>query len=219
MKYIIINLSPREKGTSKMLTDYFAKKITSNSININSVDTCNLYSYLKDIDIVLNKIKLADSIVMIGPCYVNSYPAETINLLYEMSNANGVLHGQSMYAFIQGGMPYVHTHEHGSKLIENFCNKENLTFKGGFVMGGGATLDGQPLDKILGAKKMVPAVDKFIEHIQNDEQSPEELYKNATMKIPYLITKMLSIVLSNNVKKSLDEKSIDYTAKSPYSNS
>lgn len=55
-------------------------------------------------------------------------------------------------------------------------------------MGGVAILNGQPLDIIIGAKKMVPAVNEFIENIKNDKSSPELLYKNATTKLPLLIT-------------------------------
>lgn len=213
MNYVIINLSPREKGTSTMFTKYFENRIKS---DINFVETVSLYKYIKNIDIVINKIKEADSIIMIGPCYVTSYPADTINLLDKMSSEEGILHGQSLYGFIQGGMPYVHTHEHGIKLLESFAQKENVNFKGGFVMGGGAALNGQPLEKILGAKKIVPAVNTFIEHIKNDEEASKNLYKDAEMKIPYLITKMILIMMNKNIKKDLNKRGIDYNQKSPY---
>ena len=213
MNYLIINLSPRIKGSSAMLTEYFADRIRGNE---NIVESISLYKHLKDIDIVINKIKEADSIIMIGPCYVTSYPADTINLLDKMSSEEGILHGQSLYGFIQGGMPYVHTHEQGIKLLENFAQKENVNFKGGFVMGGGAALNGQPLEKILGAKKIVPAVNTFIEHIKNDEEASKNLYKDAEMKIPYLITKMILIMMNKNIKKDLNKRGIDYNQKSPY---
>ena len=119
MNHIIINLSPRKKGTSKMLTSYFIDKLSSVE---SVVESLSLYSHLEDMDTVLNKIKAADSIIMIGPCYVCSFPSDTIRLLEEMSNTEGTLHSQSIYGFIQGGMPYVHTHEHGIRLLENFCD-------------------------------------------------------------------------------------------------
>lgn len=213
MKYIIINLSPRKKGTSAMLIGYFKDRISSNT---NSVETCDLYSFLNEMDTILNKIEESDCIVMIGPSYICTYPAETINLLHGMSNKKGVLHGQSLYGFIQGGMPYIHTHENGIKLLENFAMQEDVVFKGGYIMGGGAILNGEPLEKIIGAKKIVPAVNQFIEHIKNDESSSEEIYKNAFGKIPFVIIKMVSVMMNRNIRKDYKKRGIDYKAKSPY---
>jgi hypothetical protein len=213
MNYIIINLSPRKKGTSNMLSEYFDDRLKS---EVNSIETCDLYSNLDKMDNLLNKIKASDTIVLIGPCYVDSFPADTINLLVAMSSKEDVLHGQSLYGFIQGGMPYIHTHEHGIKLLSCFGDEADVNFKGGFVMGGGAMLDGKPLDNIIGAKKMVPAVNEFIESIKNNKNSPEELYMNAVTKMPVLVTKLLAFMMNKMIKKSLKEKGIDYKAPSPY---
>lgn len=212
MNFIIINLSPRKKGTSNMLVNYFADRIRSDA---NSVCMCDLYTYLDKMDILLEKIKDAESIVMIGPCYVSSYPAVTVKLLMSMANSDGILHGQSLYGFIQGGMPYVHTHVHGIRLLENFADDNSLEYKGGFIMGGGAILNGQPLEKIIGAKKMVPAVNNYIDHIINDEHSSEELFKKAMMKLPYLITRFLASVMNYRIKKQFAANGIDYTV-NPY---
>ncbi|MEL7609720.1 MAG: hypothetical protein AAGU74_09460 [Bacillota bacterium] len=46
---------------------------------------------------------------------------------------------------IQGGMPYVHTHESGLLMLKAFANKCDVRYKGGFVMGDGAMLNGQPI--------------------------------------------------------------------------
>lgn len=34
--------------------------------------------------------------------------------------AAGVLHGQSIYGMVQGGMPYVHTHESTIRILKNY---------------------------------------------------------------------------------------------------
>lgn len=207
MKYIIINLSPRQKGTSKMLVNYIAGRIEDEN---NKVEKTDLYLCLKDMDSLMEKIKQSDRIVMIGPCYVNSFPAETINLLSIMAYAKGALHGQSLYGFIQGGMPYTHTHEHGIKLLESFAAETGLKYNGGFVMGGGAILDGKPLEKIIGAKRMVPAVNRFIEHIKRGEKSDDELYKSAAMKFPPFLTRVLVFVLNMKVRQEFRKKGVKY---------
>jgi hypothetical protein len=189
-----------------MLVNYFADRIRS---DINEVETSDLYTYLDKMDLLLDKIKDSNTIVMIGPCYVTSYPADTINLLMSMANGHGILHGQSLYCFIQGGMPYSHTHMHGLKLLENFADVNEVNFKGGFIMGGGAILDGRPLEKIIGARKIVPAVNQFIDHITKDEYSSEELYNKIMMKMPHIFTKLLASVMNRTLRKQFIAKGID----------
>lgn len=213
MKTILINLSPRDKGTSAMLVDYFKNRIEKAD---HQVTTANLYQNLKDTEKLMNSIKEADTIVMIGPSYVDSYPAYTIYLLEQMAQTEGVLHGQKLYGFIQGGMPYVHTHESGLKLLDNFADENDVHWMGGYVMGGGAVLDGRPLDQAIGAKKIVPAVNMFIQHIAKGEESPEALYMDASMKVPYLLAVFLSRYLTYSNKKQFKKKGIDYKVPSPY---
>ena len=89
MKLLIINLSPRPQGTSSMFTEYFAKTFSK----VHVVETASLYRYLATMDELLNKVEEADTIIMVGPSYVDSFPAETIYLLEQMSQAPEVLHG------------------------------------------------------------------------------------------------------------------------------
>lgn len=204
MKYLIINLSPRLKGTSTMLTEYFQERLDHDS---DEVELVRLYQYLNDLNPVLEKIKWADSIIMIGPCYVAAFPAAAVRLLEQMAAQTQVLHGQSLYGFIQGGMPYVHTHEQGIHLLRNYAGENNLIFKGGFVMGGGAPLDGRSLEHVMGAKKIVPAVNTFIERIRKNEESDDQLYRSAAIKIPGVVARLLAFVMNRRIRKTLPEKS------------
>ncbi len=215
MKTIIINLSPRTNGTCVMLSNYFKERLEAHKRE-DRVVTANLYQHLKDMQKLLEDIKASETIVLIGPCYIDTYPADTIYLLEQMSATEGVLHGQKLYGFIQGGMPYVHTHESGLKLLDNFADENAVTWMGGFVMGGGAVLNGRSIDQAIGAKKLVPAIDTFVEHIAKGESSPDELYKNAALKVPFLLAWIMSHVLSNMIKKQYREKGINYKAPSPY---
>lgn len=46
-----------------------------------------------------------------------------------------------------------------AELLENFAAHNEVAYKGGFVMGGGAVLDGKPLKNVIGAKRMVHTYD------------------------------------------------------------
>jgi multimeric flavodoxin WrbA len=196
-----------------MLIQYFKDRIEKAD---HQVTTTNLYQNLNDMMKLMNSIKEADTIVMIGPCYVDTYPAYTIYLLEQMAQTEGVLHGQKLYGFIQGGMPYVHTHESGLKLLDNFADENDVHWMGGYVMGGGAVLDGRPLDQAIGAKKIIPAVNMFIQHIAKGEESPDSLYIDASTKVPYLLALFLSRYLTHTIKKQFKKKGINYKVPSPY---
>lgn len=212
---VIINLSPRKSGTSKMLANMCFDYLTANN---SSVEIIDLYSHLNDMNKIFSLINTADTIMMSGPCYIDHFPADTINLLEQMSNHPEILHGQNVYGVIQGGMPYVHTHESGVKTLELFCEDCNMKYKGSFVMGLGAMLNGQPLDKLLNGKKVKKNFMIFLNNILKDENSPSSLYKDAQIKLPGLVYKYMSKKMNAKINKDLAEKGIDYLQPSPYLN-
>lgn len=213
MNMLAIVLSPRGKGTSSMLAQYIKGKLEAKG---HTVEVLLLYSYLSREQELLEKIRECDTMIMVGPSYTNTYPAHTIWLLEKMANAKGVLHGQNMYGMIQGGMPYVHTHESGLRMLQVFAADNQVTYKGGFVMGGGAMLDGKNLSHVINARTIVPAVNEFIRKIGTNQAVERELYLNTEMKIKGLMARTLAFFLSYHIKKDYEKKGIDYKAESPY---
>lgn len=213
MKIAVIVLSPRAKGTSTMLAQYIKGKLEKRG---NTVEICLLYSYLEQEKLLLDKIAASDTIVMIGPCYITSYPAHTIWLLEKMASVKGVLHGQNLYGMIQGGMPYVHTHESGLRLLKVFSEGQQVTYKGGFVMGGGAMLNGRSLSHAINAKSVVPAVNEFIRKIGKNQAVERELYLNSEWRVQGVWAKLLAFLLTYRLKRSYRKKGINYKEESPY---
>ena len=81
----------------------------------------SLSKAIHDMETFLRKIDICSTIVFIGPCYINTYPADVFVLLNELPKHSKVLHGQNIYGVIQGGMPYVHTHEEGLHALALFA--------------------------------------------------------------------------------------------------
>lgn len=215
MNTVIINLSPRRNGTSAMLASMCKEALMNNKQQPIIVD---LYIHLNNIDKILNKIKEADAIIFCGPCYINQFPADTIYLLESIMKNPNALHGQSVYGIIQGGMPYVHTHVSGLRTLELFCEESNLNYKGGFVMGLGAYLNGKSIDNLPNGKKMKKCFDVFLNHIANGERSPDCVYERAQLKLPGVIYQFLARRMNKSINKDLMERGIDYTSPSPYWN-
>lgn len=210
---LLLNVSPRQNGTSyvllSMCQDYLLKKG-------HLCEIIHLYPNLNNLIKLREAVDKADTLVLCGPCYINTYPADTIALLEELSLHREILHRQSLYGIIQGGMPYPHTHESGLTLLEMFCKKCDVSYKGGFVMGLGALLNGQPITKLPNSKKMMCQLRIFIDHINRGEEAPRQVYQVAQFKVPSLIYRLMAGMMNRKIDKDLINHGIDIKQKSPY---
>jgi multimeric flavodoxin WrbA len=214
-KAVILNLSPRKTGTSVMLANRCKEFLSARDY---LVEILHLYPNLKDLSPLLAAINEAESIIMVGPSYIDTYPADTVYLLEEIEKNRDFLHGQDLYGIIQGGMPYVHTHESGLKMLELFAGENDLSYKGGFVIGMGAMLNGQPLDKLLNGKKAETGFEQFLENVAKQGISPPSLYYQAQLKMPGLVYWFMATLMNRKIDKDRREKGIGDQAKSPYDN-
>ena len=211
---IAINASPRKKGTSVVLLDECKKHLEQLG---DSVRIINLYSHLQEMQALFDEIDAADTIVICGPCYINTYPADTTRLLEHLALHPEICHGQNLYGVIQGGMPYAHTHVSGLRMLKIFSKKVNINYQGGFVMGLGAMLDGQPLDKLPNGKKVIRQFEAFCEHIHNGEKSLDSVYEASLFKSPGFMFRILAALMNRRIDRIYAARGIDVYQPSPYS--
>ena len=183
---LLLCASPRRMGTSAMLLKRI-QAVSGGEI---------IYLPQKgSLDETVLAMQKAPAIVISGPCFINTYPARLIELL-EAASLTGGFEGQKLYGVINGGMPYVHTHRHGLTCLQLFAEKNRLDWQGGFALGGGAMLDGKPLEQHLNRKKIVPAFDLFIQHIAEGSPSPDSLYEQAQIPPGKIMTRVFAKILS-----------------------
>ncbi|HNZ25943.1 MAG TPA: hypothetical protein PLG34_10050 [Spirochaetota bacterium] len=192
---LLLCASPRRKGTSAMLLE-----------RIRSVADGGELLFLPQkgsLDEIAQAMQNAQTIVISGPCYINTYPARLIELLERASSIGG-FSNQKLYGIINGGMPYIHTHRHGLTSLQLFAEQNSLSWQGGFVLGVGAMLDGQPLEKHIRRKKIAPAFDLFIQHIKKGTSAPDSLYEQAQVPpgkiVTYLFSKLLTVMVEKRIK-------------------
>lgn len=194
-KLLLVCASPRRKGTSAMVLRRIQAALGGDLVFIPQEG---------DLDDLVGRMQTAETIVVSGPCYINTYPARLIALLEAACEA-GEFSGQKLYGIINGGMPYTHTHRHGLTCLRIFADQAQMAWKGGFILGLGPSLNGQPLEKHMRRKTLVPAFDRFIQHIDQGTPSPDVLYKEA-QKPPgkaftYLLAKLLTLKVERDLKK------------------
>ncbi len=212
-KTLLINASPRQKGTSVVLllmcADYLKEKGQDTEL-------IHLYPSLRDPEKLYHAFGEADTIVLGGPCYINTYPADTLYLLQELSKHAELLHGQRLYGIIQGGMPYAHTHESGLSMLELFCKKSGLQCMGGFVMGMGAALNGKPVSALPHSRKILRQLRIFFSHIEKGEASGRNVYEDAQLKLPVFLFGLMSKMMNHIIDTDLKKHGVDITQQNPY---
>lgn len=203
---LLLCASPRRKGTSAMLLERI-RAVTGGEV---------LYLPQKGgLDEAALAMRQAATIVISGPSYINTYPARLLELLEAAARAGG-FSGQKLYGVINGGMPYTHTHRHGLACLKLFAQQNHLIWQGGFVLGGGAMLDGSPLEKHMSRRKVVPAFDRFIRHIAEGSPSPDSLYEQAQGAPGPLMTRVFARLLTGMVVRRIKKHGHDPDAPNWY---
>jgi hypothetical protein len=203
---LLICASPRRKGTSAMLLERISAAIGSDVVFLPQKGSLD--------ELVLAMQQVA-TIIISCPCYINTCPARLIELL-ETASLTGGFSGQKLYGIINGGMPYIHTHRHGLTCLQLFAEQNHLSWQGGFILGGGAMLDGSPLEKHISHRTIVPAFDQFIRHIKEEIPSPNCLYEQAQSSPGKLITHIFAKLMTFRVVKHIEKYGHDPEAPNWY---
>lgn len=210
---LILNLSPRQKGTSAMLAQRALEALQQKG---HRVTLLHLYPHLNQLDALLQAVGGRDTVLFSGPCYINTYPADTTALLLALADRPDLLHGQQVYGIIQGGMPYIHTHACGLELLRLFCARCGLRYQGGFVLGMGAMLDGQPLEKLPNGRAAARQFSAFVACIHRGEEAPMALSEQARFQAPRFVIRLLALVANRRIDSGLRKRGIDANRPSPY---
>lgn len=210
-RLILICASPRRQGTSAMLLRRIQAKVAGELLFLPQEG---------DFTEIIDAMQRAETIVISGPTYVNSFPARLYHLLESAAEEGGFKH-QKLYGIINGGMPYIHTHRHGLQYLSLFAESCELHWQGGFVLGGGAMLDGKDLEQHISKRKVVPAFNQFILNIREGKESADSSYIDAQKPMGKFITFLLSKLLTRNTEKRIqafghDPDAENYYLKNPH---
>ena len=210
---LLVNVSPRKKGSSATLLDFVEEALEAAGDVTQRMD---LYRSANDLEAFIIPIRTADTILICGPCYINTYPAEVVRLLETLASHPDALHKQNIYGLIQGGMPYEHTHVSGLTMLKLFAENENLVYRGGFVMGLGAAMDGKPLSSLPNGKKIQRRLSIFCNHVHNGDDSPDSVYRDSLIKIPRFLLGFMIASMNKKIDKSYASRGMDANQPTPY---
>lgn len=206
---LVVQCSYRPQGTSVMLCKML-KDMDSRVCVVSISDA------LQRLQQFLYKVEQCSTLVFIGPCYINTYPAEVFVLLEELTKHKEILHNQKIYGVIQGGMPYIHTHAAGLRSLELFANSLSLTYQGGFVLGMGALINGHSLSVLPHGRRVKRQLTIFFQGILDGTPQSMKVCEDAVLRLPVWVMRILSRKMNKNILKEAALKNYDVCSQSPY---
>ena len=194
MSILLVVLSPRRQGTSTLLANLLKQELGE------AEGVWNLPDITKEWSSFLQAAETADTWIFTVPCYVNAIPGDALKVL-ELLQKEQLQGGKYVYAIAQGGMPYAHTHHCCLGNIKLFAQAMQQQWMGGLIIGGGAIVNGESLDRLPNAKQVKRCLQTMTACIRQHAAIPSQLIQKAEMKIPAFIARMLSLKMNYTIHK------------------
>ena len=70
--------------------------------------------------------------------------------------------------------------------------------------------------KLLNAKKVIPQLNLFFDHMDKGEISPRRVYEASLLRFPGLVWRLMARMANKNIDKDLKSHGIDAAQPSPY---
>jgi hypothetical protein len=177
---VLIGSPKSDGGTSASFGDYLLGKI-SNKITKKSYHVGKALRNEESWNKLTQAIDNADSVILVFPLYWDHLPSHLITTLerlhlHRMKNPNKKV--QNLYVAVQNGFPEPWHNEMAIKVCEVFAKEAGLDYKGALNIGGGAAINGRPLEETGGmTHKLRQTLDMAAEAIGKGEPIPKEVEK------------------------------------------
>lgn len=208
---VMMNGSPRKKGTSVMFAKHMAAFFEAKGIEatiIHAIDYLDEKIQMNEIMALLDK---ADAVGYLSPLYVDSLPYPVLHF-FEALLAQGKEHlqGKPCWAIIQCGFPDNAMMDPALESCRLFAGECGINWLGGIGYGGGAIINGTPL-KELGKKgiRLGSALDMAADDVMHERKIRPEVQALMTERIPGLLLSPIAFYLNSVAFKKAKKDGIN----------
>lgn len=170
--------SPREsKSTSEVVGSYLLKKLEERGYQTEKGYVSHLMRSDESKSILLDIIDKTDLVILSSPLYIDSLPSTTIRALTIIKEHNQSCNNkyQRLVAISNSGFPESDQNHIALQICRRFAIESGFEWLGGLPLGGGAGIDGQPLEKFgILYKKITKSLELTADAICIGEQIPEK---------------------------------------------
>lgn len=202
-KILLINGSPRKKGTSYSFSRTIKQLAEERGCKAEIVHAIDWLDGREDIGTLKSLIAESGIIAMVAPLYADTLPYPDIWLFEKLaSECKSELSGKSFFGIGQCGFPDITRIEPLLDCCRFFALETGMHWMGGLAYGGGAMLNGALLEE-LGKKgeKIITGFSLALDNLLKGEQIPAEAQELITLRIPKFMYGLLAMYLNSNAKK------------------
>lgn len=217
-KMLILNGSPRRRKTSFRFSEAIQKQAESRGVEAQIMHIIDAFESADAMDEVLLEVETADYLGLVAPLYVDYLPYPVLWFMEESVNRDiHVKENAKFFAVSQCGFPDVRLLEPVLGACQIYAKKMNREWVGGIGYGGGAILDGIPMEELgKQGETIIRAFSMMVEDIVNDREIREAVQAEMTVKIPRLLYRPLAFYLNHRSKREAKKNGVRDLWAQPY---
>lgn len=200
---LLLNGSPRKAKTSYVFAQAMKELAEKRGNKAEIIHIIEYFDEDKNFEALKSIVLLQDILGLITPLYVDTLPYPVIWFLEKLScDLVGELKGKEFFAVAQCGFPDTDLLQPLLESCRYFAKAVEMKWLGGLGYGGGALIDGTPLE-MLGrkGKKILTAFAIALEDIIEGKRISPRAQDLLTVKIPEILYRPLAVFLNYRKKR------------------
>ena len=158
--------SPRgPQSTSHALGTYLLDRLKEKGLSVNKVFIQRSLISKGGIDTLLQALDKADIIILASPLYADSHHSGVIaamELILARLSDKPRINRQKMVAISNSGFPESSHNDLSLSISRRFALECGFEWAGGIALGGGESIGGQPLERLVGGREMSGSVSNLL---------------------------------------------------------
>lgn len=202
-KMLLINGSPRKKGTSNSFAEALRQLTEETQGTAQVVHAIDYLDGKADVSDLIKTMQDTDLIGISCPLYIDTLPYPMLWLFETLESCcpNG-LQGKGLFAVIQSGFPVNALMRHAIESCRFFGEAMGCRWLGGLAYGGGAMINGADL-QTLGKKgtRMLQALRRAVQELSNGEPISAQCQQEFSRDFPKGLYRPMAFLLNTYSKK------------------
>jgi len=180
LKVLLLHGSAKgAKSSSASLGDYILSRLPDEGVEKETQHIAKALRSEERWDKLVAAVDGADTVILSFPLYWDGLPSHVVRALEglrEHRRASPPSKAQRFVAIVNNGFPEPWHNEVSLRICRRFADEVGFEWSGGLNVGGGAAIDGKPLEEAGGMTvKLRKALDLAAEPIGRGEPVPKEI--------------------------------------------
>jgi len=165
-------------STSASIGNYLIKRLEKNGCDTEAILLHKAMKSSESIDNLLKTVSNSDTLILSTPLYVDSLPYLVIKAMEEIGKDKTERKNQNMLCIVNSGFPEYEQNDTAVSICEKFAKDTGFNWFGGLKLGGGAALDGKPLEKAKGmSRNIIKSLNITADAVAKERIIPDEARK------------------------------------------